>query len=59
MQAFVKVVDEGSFTKAAASLNMPKSTLSRHVVALEDRLGVRLLHRTTRSLRPTDVGMAY
>ncbi len=59
MQAFVKVVDEGSFTKAAASLSMPKSTLSRHVAALEDRLGVRLLHRTTRSLRPTDVGMAY
>ncbi|MED5371365.1 MAG: LysR family transcriptional regulator [Myxococcota bacterium] len=59
MQAFVKVVDEGSFTKAARSLGMPKSTLSRHVAALEDRLGVRLLHRTTRSLRPTDVGMAY
>lgn len=59
MQAFVRVVDEGSFTKAARSLSMPKSTLSRHVAGLEDRLGVRLLHRTTRSLRPTDVGMAY
>ncbi|MCP4808643.1 MAG: LysR family transcriptional regulator [Proteobacteria bacterium] len=59
MRAFTRVVDEGSFTAAARSLGLPKSTVSRHVAALEDRLGVRLLHRTTRSLRPTDVGQAY
>ena len=59
MKAFTKVVEEGSFTAAARALGMPKSTVSRHVAALEDHLGVRLLHRTTRSLRPTDVGQAY
>jgi DNA-binding transcriptional LysR family regulator len=59
MKAFTKVVEEGSFTAAARALGMPKSTVSRHVAALEDHLGIRLLHRTTRSLRPTDVGQAY
>ena len=59
MRAFTRVVEEGSFTAAARALGLPKSTVSRHVAALEDRLGVRLLHRTTRSLRPTDVGQAY
>ncbi len=59
MKAFTKVVEEGSFTSAARALGMPKSTVSRHVAALEDHLGVRLLHRTTRSLKPTDVGQAY
>jgi len=59
MRAFTKVVEEGSFTAAARALGLPKSTVSRHVAALEDRLGVRLLHRTTRTLRPTEAGESY
>lgn len=59
MEVFVKVVESGGFSAAARTLNMPKSSVSRYISRLEDRLGVRLLHRTTRSLRPTDVGAAY
>lgn len=56
---FVKVVQEGSFIQASRSLGVPRSTVSRKVASLEDRLGVRLLQRTTRSVRPTDEGRAY
>ncbi|HET6613426.1 MAG TPA: LysR family transcriptional regulator [Kofleriaceae bacterium] len=56
---FVHVVQEGSFSAAAGKLEMPKSTASRKVSALEDRLGARLLHRTTRKLSLTDAGKAY
>lgn len=59
MAVFVKVVESGGFSAAARELNMPKSTVSRYVSRLEDRLGVRLLNRTTRSLRPTELGAAY
>lgn len=52
-----RVVARGSFARAAADLGVPPSTLSRKVIALERRLGVRLLERTTRQLRPTDVGL--
>lgn len=53
---FARVVDEGSFSRAAARLSMPKSTLSRRVLALEAQLGERLLLRTTRKLTVTDFG---
>jgi len=53
---FAKVVEANSFSKAARRLNMPVSTASRKVADLEDRLGVRLLERSTRSLRLTDIG---
>jgi len=56
---FVKVVQEGSFIGASRSLGVPRSTVSRKVASLEDRLGVRLLHRTTRSVAPTDEGRAF
>lgn len=56
---FVKVVQEGSFIEASRSLGVPRSTVSRKIASLEDRLGVRLLQRTTRSVRPTDEGRAY
>lgn len=59
MVVYVKVVEEGSFVGAARSLGLPKSTISRKVARLEDRLGVRLLHRTTRVVRTTAVGQAY
>ncbi|GLW89762.1 LysR family transcriptional regulator [Actinokineospora globicatena] len=56
---FVRVVEAGSFSAAARALWMPKSSVSRRVARLENRLGVRLLHRTTRSLALTDAGRAY
>jgi len=56
LQAFVKVVQAGSFTRAAETLGTQKATLSRTVSQLEARLGVRLLERTTRSLSLTEVG---
>lgn len=59
LHAYVAVVRRGSFTAAAKQLDLPKSTVSRRVAALEERLGVQLLTRTTRSVRPTDVGTAY
>lgn len=59
MAIFVQVVEEGSFIGASKSLGVPRSTVSRKVAALEDRLGVRLLHRTTRSVNPTDEGRAF
>ena len=57
--AFVRVVDAGSFTRAASGSLWPKSALSRRVARLEHALGVRLLQRTTRSLGLTDAGAAY
>lgn len=59
MAIFVRVVESGSFTGAAKALGLPKSTVSRKITQLEERLGVRLIQRTTRSLRLTDTGTAY
>jgi DNA-binding transcriptional LysR family regulator len=56
---FARVVQTGSFTAAARELDMPKSTVSRKVTDLEERLGVRLLQRTTRTLGLTDEGRTY
>ena len=53
---FVKVVEANGFTEAARRLNMPVSTVSRRVADLEDQLGLRLLERSTRSLRLTEIG---
>jgi DNA-binding transcriptional LysR family regulator len=51
-----RVIERGSFARAAIELGVPPSTLSRKVAALERRLGVRVLERTTRQLRPTEIG---
>lgn len=59
MEIFVKVIKEGSFSAAARSMNMSKSAVSKYVSELEDRLGARLLNRTTRRLSVTDVGRVY
>jgi DNA-binding transcriptional LysR family regulator len=59
MLVFARVVQAGSFTAAAAELRMPKSTVSRKVSELEERLKSRLLQRTTRKLSLTDVGQTY
>lgn len=56
---FVKVIEAGSFSQAARLLGMPNSTVSAKVAALEKRLGVTLLQRTTRKLRATEAGEAY
>ena len=56
LQAFVIVAREGSFTRAAAQLGVSQSALSHTIRALETRLGLRLLTRTTRSVAPTDAG---
>lgn len=54
--AFLAVAREGSFTKAAAKLGVSQSALSHTIRALEERLGLRLLTRTTRSVAPTEAG---
>ena len=59
MAIFAHVVEAGSFTGAAKHLGLPKSTISRKITQLEERLGVRLIQRTTRSLSLTDTGSAY
>jgi len=56
LMIFAKVVEVKSFSEAARLLKMPTSTVSRRVADLEEELGVRLLERSTRSLRLTDVG---
>jgi DNA-binding transcriptional LysR family regulator len=53
---FAKVVEHGGYAKAARALRIPKSRLSRHVAALETRLGVRLVNRSTRRFVVTEVG---
>jgi DNA-binding transcriptional LysR family regulator len=59
MALYVKVVEAESFSKAAAREGMPVSTLSRKIAELEQALGVRLLERSTRQLRMTDIGQDY
>lgn len=59
MQTFCAVVDAGSFVKAADTLGMSRAAVSRYVADLEERLGVRLLHRTTRRLSLTEEGAVF
>ena len=59
METFVRVARSGSFTVAANQLGLSRALVSRHVGMLEERLGARLLHRTTRSLNLTDEGRSY
>jgi DNA-binding transcriptional LysR family regulator len=56
---FVKVVDSGSFTKAAELLKQPKSRISRRLAALERSLGTQLIYRTTRQMQLTETGKEY
>ena len=59
LTAFVRVVDSGGFSAAGRHLNMSTTMVSNHVQSLEDRLGARLLHRTTRKVSLTEIGKAY
>jgi DNA-binding transcriptional LysR family regulator len=59
MQAFVRVVEAGSFSAAARALNMGQPAISKTVAQLEARLGVRLLMRSTHGLAPTEAGQSF
>ena len=59
LRAFVSIIDEGSFAAAARRLGMSRSQSSKHIADLEAELGVRLLTRTTRVVRPTAIGQDY
>lgn len=59
MLVFVRVVETGSFSRAAEALGTTQPTATKAVAAAEKRLGARLLHRTTRGVTPTEVGTQY
>ena len=59
MRLFMRIVERKSFTQAAEDMNLPRSTTTDAIKALEKRLGVRLLHRTTRQVSPTPEGEIY
>ena len=59
MEVFVAVVELGSLTAAAAQLDMSPAMAAKHVKGLEDRLGLRLMNRTTRRQSLTEAGQAY
>jgi DNA-binding transcriptional LysR family regulator len=59
MAVFVRVVEEGSFAAAARHFGLSPAMASKHVQALEQRLGARLLNRTTRRVSPTEIGRDY
>jgi DNA-binding transcriptional LysR family regulator len=58
-EIFTRVIKAGSLSAAARELNSTPAMISKRLTRLEDRLGVKLLHRTTRSLTPTDVGQGF
>lgn len=59
LAVFTSVVEHGGFTAAADAAQLPKSNISRRIASLEKRLGVRLLERTTRKVRVTEIGDIY
>ena len=59
MQVFVRVAAQGSFSAAARALSLSQTMVTKHVAALEERLGVKLLHRSTRRLTLTEAGRHY
>ena len=59
LNLFIRVVEMGSFSKAADDLGIAQPTATKAVAAIEERLGARLLHRSTRGVTPTEVGALY
>ena len=59
MEAFVRVMETGSFSSAARQLQVGQPAVSKMIAQLEDRLGVRLLLRSTHGLTPTEAGQSF
>ncbi|MDD1794553.1 LysR family transcriptional regulator [Enterovibrio sp. ZSDZ42] len=59
METFVRVVDVGSISGAAERMNLAKSAVSRRLKELENHLNAQLFHRSTRSMKPTETGLAF
>jgi len=59
LQLFTRIVEQGSFTRAAGALDIPRATATHAIKTLEERLGARLLERTTRQVRPTLDGQVF
>src|SRR5690606_10823250 len=59
MRSLVGVIGHGGFSAAAREIGLSRSAVSKHVIDLEDALGVQLLNRTTRQVSPTEAGLAY
>lgn len=59
LRIFMRVVDSASFTRAANTLDLPRSTVSSAIRQLEERVGARLIHRTTRQVSATHDGLAF
>lgn len=59
IESFVNVVELRSFTHCASLMGVQKSTVSKLITSLEERLGVRLVNRTTRSVNVTEMGVRY
>lgn len=59
VRLFIRVVDLGSFSKAAADLGIGQPSATKLVAQLEEKLGSRLLHRSTRGVTPTEIGLLY
>jgi DNA-binding transcriptional LysR family regulator len=59
METYIRVLESGSFSTAARHLNVGQSAVSKSIAQLEERLGVRLLMRSTHGLAPTEAGLAY
>ncbi|ACB32535.1 transcriptional regulator, LysR family [Leptothrix cholodnii SP-6] len=59
VQLFIRIVETASFSKAAAEFGITQPTATKSVAAMEQRLGARLLHRSTRGVTPTEVGALY
>ena len=59
LDLFIRIVETGSFSKTADELGIAQSTATKAVAMIEQRLGARLLHRSTRGITPTEVGALY
>jgi DNA-binding transcriptional LysR family regulator len=59
LQLIIRIVETGSFSKASVDVGITQPTATKHVAALESRLGARLFHRSTRGVTPTEVGALY
>lgn len=59
MRAFIRVIETGSFSRAASQLDLPRSTVSKLVADLEQHLRIKLIHRTTRAVAATSEGLEY